>query len=78
MTRPSLEDVCTLIADVDGWLSPDQVARLYDSAAATRSGQQIVEIGSFRGRSTIVLASAAPPDVIVVAIEPHAGTDRGP
>ncbi len=78
VTRRSLEDVSALIADVDGWLSPDQVARLYDSAAATRPGQQIVEIGSFRGRSTIVLAAAAPDGVAVVAIDPHAGTDRGP
>ena len=41
-------------------------------------GRPIVEIGSFRGRSTIVLASAAPDDVEVVAIDPHAGNDRGP
>jgi hypothetical protein len=34
-----------------------------------------VEIGSFRGRSTIVLARAAG---AVVAIDPHAGSDRGP
>ena len=38
----------------------------------------MVEIGSFRGRSTIVLASAVPDDVDVVAIDPHAGNDRGP
>ncbi|MGZ4806069.1 MAG: class I SAM-dependent methyltransferase [Ilumatobacteraceae bacterium] len=78
MTRRSLEDVTALVADVDGWLSSDQVARLYHSAVVTRPGQQIVEIGSFRGRSTIVLASAAPQGVAVVAIDPHAGTDRGP
>jgi predicted O-methyltransferase YrrM len=35
----------------------------------------VVEIGSFRGRSTIVLARAAGD---VVAIDPHAGGDRGP
>jgi hypothetical protein len=73
-----LEAVSSLIADVDGWLSPDQTARLYAAAAATRSGQQIVEIGSFRGRSTIVLAGAAPDGVDIVAIDPHAGNDRGP
>jgi hypothetical protein len=38
----------------------------------------IVEIGSYQGRSTIVLASAAPDGVEVVAIDPHAGSDRGP
>jgi hypothetical protein len=35
----------------------------------------VVEIGSFRGRSTVVLAAAAGR---VVAIDPHAGSDRGP
>ena len=35
-------------------------------------------IGSFRGRSTIVLASAAARTVAVVAIDPHGGGDRGP
>ena len=34
-----------------------------------------MEIGSFRGRSTIVLARGAGE---VVAIDPHAGSDRGP
>ena len=37
-----------------------------------------MEIGSFRGRSTIVLAAAAADGVEVVAIDPHAGNDRGP
>jgi predicted O-methyltransferase YrrM len=74
----SFDEVSALIAGVDGWLSPDQAARLYAAAASTHAGQQIVEIGSFRGRSTIVLAGAAPEGVDVVAIEPHAGTDRGP
>lgn len=43
-----------------------------------RGPGRIVEIGSFRGRSTIVLRQAAAPDVEVVAIDPHAGGDRGP
>ncbi len=37
-----------------------------------------MEIGSFQGRSTIVLAMAAAPGVEIVAIDPHAGNDRGP
>ncbi len=78
MTRRSFDEVSGLINDVDGWLSPEQAARLYAAAAATCPGQQIVEIGSFRGRSTIVLASAAPDGVDIVTIDPHAGTDRGP
>ena len=42
------------------------------------AGGRIVEIGSFRGRSTIVLARAAAAGVEVVAIDPHLGSDRGP
>jgi predicted O-methyltransferase YrrM len=43
-----------------------------------RAPGRIVEIGSFRGRSTIVLRLAAAPDVELVAIDPHGGGDRGP
>jgi predicted O-methyltransferase YrrM len=38
----------------------------------------VVEIGSYQGRSTIVLSRAAPTGATVTAIDPHAGTDRGP
>lgn len=78
MTVGSFEDVLAKVEGVEGWMSPDQARRLFDAAARTASGQQIVEIGSFRGRSTIVLASAAPDGVRIVAIDPHAGNDRGP
>lgn len=78
MSRPTLDEVMAVVEDVDGWMSPDQVARLYVAAAATNAGDQVVEIGSFRGRSTIVLASAASDGVAIIAIDPHAGNDRGP
>ncbi len=51
---------------------------LVDAARRCRADGTIVEIGSFRGRSTIVLALAAAPSVSIVAIDPHAGNDRGP
>jgi predicted O-methyltransferase YrrM len=78
LTGKTLEETLTAIEGVDGWLTPDQARRLYAAAATCPSGGTIVEIGSFRGRSTIVLASAAVDGVEVVAIDPHAGTDRGP
>ncbi|MFT4616611.1 MAG: putative O-methyltransferase YrrM, partial [Halioglobus sp.] len=77
-TRSSLPYVMALVADVEGWMTPGQAATLYDSAVNCAAGGRIVEIGSFQGRSTIVLASAADPSVDVIAIDPHAGTDRGP
>jgi len=76
--RPALADVLDRLDGVDGWLSNDQAEALYELASRCRDGDRIVEIGSFRGRSTIVLASAAPDGVEIVAIDPHAGNDRGP
>ena len=74
----SFDEALQAVSAVDGWMSPDQAERLYRAAAGTHRGDIIVEIGSFRGRSTIVLASAAPEGVQIVAIDPHAGNDRGP
>jgi SAM-dependent methyltransferase len=74
----SFAQVLDTISEVEGWLSSAQAARLYTAAANCGEGASIVEIGSFRGRSTIVLATAAPEGVTVTAIDPHAGNDRGP
>jgi len=67
-----------LPGDVEGWLTEAQASRLHRCAQEVPSGGRIVEIGSFRGRSTIVLARAAGGGVAVVAIDPHLGSDRGP
>jgi hypothetical protein len=64
--------------DVEGWLTEAQARRLFAAAGAVPGGGRIVEIGSFRGRSAIVLARGARPDVEVVCIDPHVGSDRGP
>jgi predicted O-methyltransferase YrrM len=76
--RSSVDEALALAAGADGGRSEDQGRRLCAAAARCRPGGRIVEIGSFRGRSTIVLASAAAAGVEVVAIDPHAGNDRGP
>ncbi len=76
--RPPLSDVLAKVADVEGWMTDDQARRLYDLSGDLGAGTTIVEIGSFRGRSTIVLALAAADGVDLVAIDPHAGGDRGP
>lgn len=66
------------IAGVAGWLSDEQARRLWARAADLSAPARVVEIGSFQGRSTIVLARAAADGVEIVAIDPHAGNDRGP
>jgi hypothetical protein len=63
------------VTEVEGWLTEAQAARLAAAAERPRPDGAVVEIGSFRGRSTIVLARAAG---AIVAIDPHAGGDRGP
>lgn len=74
----SFEAVWERADGVEGWLKLEQGRKLYDAARSLGPGSTIVEIGSFKGRSTIVLAQAAPNDADVVAIDPHGGGDRGP
>lgn len=59
-------------------MSDGQARLLHDRAAELGAGTKIVEIGSFRGRSMIVLASTADAGVDITAIDPHLGSDRGP
>jgi predicted O-methyltransferase YrrM len=66
------------VRDVEGWMTEAQAQRLWDRAAALTAPARVVEIGSYQGRSAIVLARAAADGVEVVAIDPHAGNDRGP
>lgn len=74
----TFDEVRTRVDGVEGWMTPGQARMLWDQARAVSPGGRIVEIGSFRGRSMIVLASAAPEGTELVAIDPHAGNDRGP
>ncbi len=76
--RPPFPDVLAMVADVEGWMTDGQARLLYDRGSDLGEGTRAVEIGSFRGRSMIVLASAAGPGVELVAIDPHGGGDRGP
>lgn len=80
MPAPGLtfEAIVLAVEEVEGWMTREQARRLWDRARAVPEAGRIVEIGSFRGRSTIVLARSAPPGAEVVAVDPHAGNDRGP
>ncbi|MEA2399518.1 MAG: hypothetical protein QOK25_3074 [Thermoleophilaceae bacterium] len=71
-------DALSAVGGVEGWLSDDQARVLWERARAVPPGGRIVEIGSYRGRSAIVLALGAADGTAVVAIDPHAGGDRGP
>lgn len=76
--EPSFVAAWAAVGHVEGWLSEAQARRLFARAAALAPDAHVVEIGSFRGRSAIVLACGAPEGVQVVAVDPHLGSDRGP
>ncbi len=73
-----MSDLDQALEGVEGWFSPEQVARVVALASAVPATGRIVEIGSFRGRSMIAIARSAPEGAEIVAIDPHAGNDRGP
>jgi MMP 1-O-methyltransferase len=62
-----------LIADVPGWLTDDEGEALYELARACTGKGVIVEIGSFKGKSTVCLGlgSQAGASVPIYAIDPH-------
>ena len=66
----SFDEVFESVRDIEGWLTKAQARLLYDRAHDLPSGSRIVEIGSHHGRSTIVLATAAP-EAELVAIDPY-------
>jgi hypothetical protein len=71
-------EVFASLRNVEGWMTKYQARRLWDRAGVLAPGDRIVEIGSYHGRSAIVLASSAVEGVEVIAIDPHGGNDRGP
>jgi predicted O-methyltransferase YrrM len=73
---------------IDGWLEDDEADLLLATAVrAARDGipgAPLIELGSYCGRSTVLLGEAVrteSPDRRVIAVDPHAGevgaTDRG-
>jgi predicted O-methyltransferase YrrM len=71
------DGVFASVRHIDGWLTKDQARLLYERAAALAPGSRIVEIGSHHGRSTIVLASAAP-EAELIAIDPYEEDEARP
>src|SRR5688572_24023552 len=78
MMDPSRHPAVVAAAGIEGWMTDEQAQVLWARALGLSAPDQIVEIGSYRGRSAVVLATAAPSGIQIVAIDPHAGNDRGP
>lgn len=67
-----------LTIDVHGFLNPYEAGLLRDLAAAAPKGGTIVELGSYRGKSTVALAWGAKlSGATVWAIDPHESYHQG-
>ncbi len=69
------EKIQKIVAPMDGWLSFHEGSFLYDTALKHASRGAIVEIGSWKGKSTIWLAHGVRDGKgdVVHAIDPHTG-----
>lgn len=61
------------ISVVQGWLTKKEAYLLFQVARICTPGSSIVEIGSYKGRSTTALASGVQEGVTIFAIDPHTG-----
>src|SRR5947209_3332316 len=66
------------VANVEGWLNHTEGAVLYHLASRCKGQGVIVEIGSWKGRSTILLGhgSKAGAQVKIHAVDPHTGSPQ--
>lgn len=70
-TTTTFDAVWADMCEFEGWLSEEQARRLWNAAQRLSAPARIVEIGSYRGRSTTVLARGASRGVELVALDPH-------
>ena len=80
MTLKTLKNIETQVDGVDGWVNHPEGRLLYHLARKCTGRGAIVEIGSWKGRSTIWLGhgSRAGRGLKIHAVDPHAGViERG-
>jgi len=58
------------INEIEGHLLDEEIEYLFEAASNVKGGC-IVEIGNFRGKSTVALAEGAPEPVDIFTIDPH-------
>ncbi len=71
-------EIADLVRPVDGWLFDGEARLLFELARTADPSGVIVEIGSWKGKSTICLAkgSEAGPRLKIYAIDPHIGSEE--
>lgn len=75
----TVEEARAAAATVDGWLEPHEGPLLFELARACRGDGAIIEIGSWKGKSTIWLAlgaRASGTPTQIAAVDPHTGSEE--
>ncbi len=73
-----IKEVRNITRDIDGWLLEKEGMLLYRLANRCKGRGVIVEIGSWKGRSTVWIASGSRDgrNIQVYAIDPHTGSEE--
>jgi len=74
--KTSIPRLLSKVRNVEGWLSDHEALFLYHAARMVQAPGEIVEIGSWKGKSTVCLASglsASGKSAFVWAVDPHEG-----
>jgi predicted O-methyltransferase YrrM len=75
----TVNKVAAIANEIEGWLSEQQGRALFAAAANCSGRGAIVEIGSWKGRSTTWLASGARTRGLkIYAVDPHEGSREDP
>jgi predicted O-methyltransferase YrrM len=71
------EELRNLAREIEGWLLDGEGELLYNLAKQVPREQAIVELGSWKGRSTVWLAKGAVAGhgAAVYSIDPHSGSE---
>ena len=67
---PTFEQAWTVADSVEGWLLESQGRALFEAAGRLMPGTSAVEIGSHRGKSTVLIALGLPDSARLTAVDP--------
>ena len=74
MSVAAFETAWRQAQDIPGWLSEEEARHLYAAALRVDDGECVVEIGTYRGKSTVLLAHSGKP---IITIDPmYVGIDH--
>jgi len=74
----NIENIKKIVKNVDGWLTDNEGELVYNLAKSCKGGGVIVEIGSYKGKSTIWLGNGSKDGhkIKIYAIDPHTGSSE--